>query len=175
MKSYHKFNDESWRKVFVDATSRCQCAFQALFVGLMDEDGFFDPVIFSSCIFLENDTSQTIFDTILDKVIIFLMFVFNFRTQILPSSFLSLIPSFKLKANSLQDCLKRSRDHVAYKHSDCHDLLVLITPIDGIYPQKNLFHSVCTKETCHAATLVHTIDVENFGDGVLHKDCHNHM
>ena len=37
-----------------------------------------DPVIVSSCIFLENETSQTIFDTIVDKVSIFLMFVFHF-------------------------------------------------------------------------------------------------
>ena len=31
-----------------------------------------------------------------------------------------------------------------------------------------------TTDTCHAATLVRTISVENFGDGLLHQDCHNH-
>ena len=43
---------DSWRQISTDATSRHQCAFQALVVGLMDEDGLLDPVIVSSCIFL---------------------------------------------------------------------------------------------------------------------------
>ena len=42
---------ESWRHIFTDETSFHQCAYQALVVGLMDEDGFLDPVIVSSCIF----------------------------------------------------------------------------------------------------------------------------
>ena len=57
----------------------------------MDEGGFLGPVIVSSCIFLENETSQTTFDTIVDKVSIFIMFVFHFHTQLLPSSFLYFI------------------------------------------------------------------------------------
>ena len=65
------------------------------------------------------------------------------------------------------------RDHVASKHPYCHDLLVLIPSPDGIDLQKNLAHSVWTTDTCHAATLIRTIDVENFGDGVLQKDYHN--
>ena len=67
------------------------CAFQSLVVGLMDEDGLLDPVIVSSCIFLENETSLTTFYTIVDKVSIFLMFVFHFHKQLLPDYFLSLI------------------------------------------------------------------------------------
>ena len=70
---------DSWRQISTDATSCCQCVFQALIVGIMDEDGFLDPVIFSSCIFLENETSQTTFDTIVDKVSIFLIFVFHYH------------------------------------------------------------------------------------------------
>ena len=42
---------ESWRQIFTGATSRRQCEFQALVVGLMDEDGLLDPVIVSYCIF----------------------------------------------------------------------------------------------------------------------------
>ena len=57
----------------------------------MDEDGFLDTVIVYSSIFLENETSQTTFDTIVDKVSIFLMFVFHFHKQLLPAYFLSLI------------------------------------------------------------------------------------
>ena len=82
---------DSWRQIFTDATSCCQCAFQALVVGLMDEDGLLYPVIVSSCIFLENETSLTKFDTIVDKVSNFLMFVFHFHKHLLPAYFLSLI------------------------------------------------------------------------------------
>ena len=38
---------DSWLQVFTDATSCRQCAFQALVVGLMDEDRLLDPVIVS--------------------------------------------------------------------------------------------------------------------------------
>ena len=50
-------DEDSWLQIFTDATSCRQCAFQALVVGLMDKDGLMDPVIVSSCIFLENETS----------------------------------------------------------------------------------------------------------------------
>ena len=89
---------DSWRQIFTDATSCWQCEFQALVVGLMDEYGFLDPVIFSSCFFLENETSQTTFDTIVDKVIIFIMFVLHLHKQILPASFLYLISYFQTTA-----------------------------------------------------------------------------
>ena len=82
---------DSWRQIFTDATSCRQCAFQALVVGIMDKDRLLDPGIVSSYIFLENETSQTTFDTIVDIVSIFLIFVFHFHKQLLPAYFLSLI------------------------------------------------------------------------------------
>ena len=91
-------DSDLWRQIFTVATSHRQCEFQALVVGLMDEDGLMDPVIVSSCIFLENETSQTTFDTKVDKVRIFLLFVFHFHKQLLPASFLSLISSFQTTA-----------------------------------------------------------------------------
>ena len=57
-----------WRQIFTDATSRRQCAFQALIVGLMTEDGSLDPVIVSSCIPLEDESAQTTFDSVVEKV-----------------------------------------------------------------------------------------------------------
>ena len=36
---------DSWRQIFTDTTSRRQCEFQALVVGIMDKDGLLDPVI----------------------------------------------------------------------------------------------------------------------------------
>ena len=86
---------DSCRQIFTDATSRHQYTLEALFVGLMDEDGLLDPVIVSSCIFLDNETSQTIFDKIVDKVSIFLMFVFYSHKQLLLAYFLSLISYFQ--------------------------------------------------------------------------------
>ena len=59
---------ENWLQIFSDATSRRQCAFQALIVGLMTEDGELDPVIVSSCIFLEDESARTTFDSIIEKV-----------------------------------------------------------------------------------------------------------
>ena len=89
---------DSWRQIFTELTSCRQCAFQTLVVGLMDNDGLLDPVIVFSCIFLENETSKTTFDTIVDKVSIFLMFVFHFHTQLLHASFISLFSSFQTTA-----------------------------------------------------------------------------
>ena len=82
---------DSWRDIFTEARSCQMCEFKALVVGLMDEDWLMELVIVSFCIFLKNETSQTTFDTMLDKVIIFLMIVFHFHTQLSPASFLSFI------------------------------------------------------------------------------------
>ena len=54
-------------------------------------------------------------------------------------------------------------------------MLVLIPSPDGIDLQKNLAYSVWTADTCHVATFVRTIAVENVWDGVLQKDYHNHL
>ena len=89
---------ESWCQISTDTKSFRQCAFQALVVGLMDEDGLLDPVIVSSCIFLEIETSLTTFDTTVYTLIIFLMFAFHFHTQLLPASFLPLISFFQTTA-----------------------------------------------------------------------------
>ena len=59
---------DDWRQIFTDATSRRQCAFQALIVGLMGDDGVLDPVIVSSCIFLEDETAETTLEAIVEKV-----------------------------------------------------------------------------------------------------------
>ena len=67
------------------------------------------------------------------------------------------------------------RYHVASKHPDWPDLLVLIPSPDVKDLQKNMDNCVWTIDTCHAANLVRTIDVENFGDEVLQQDCHNHL
>jgi len=61
-------NSKTWKQVFTDATSRRQISFLALLIGVMDEDGRIDPVVVSSCIFMEDETSETEAQCVLDKV-----------------------------------------------------------------------------------------------------------
>ena len=103
------------------------------------------------------------------------MFVLHLHTQLYLIPFYIWFYLFKLQLNYLKYCLKRLRYHVASKHPDWPDLIVLIPSADWIYHQKNLAHSVWTTYTCHAATTVFKIAVENFGHGVLQKECHNHL
>ena len=53
--------------MFTDGTSRRQIAFQNLVIALM-EDGTLDPVIVSSCMILENETSEMQVKSIVDMV-----------------------------------------------------------------------------------------------------------
>ena len=57
-----------WNQLFTDATSRRQVSFQALLVGIMDDDGTIDPVVVSSCIFMEDEKSETEAQCVIDKV-----------------------------------------------------------------------------------------------------------
>lgn len=59
---------DDWRQIFTDATSRRQCTFQALIVGLVGDNGVLDPVICLSCIFLEDRTAETTLEAIVEKV-----------------------------------------------------------------------------------------------------------
>jgi hypothetical protein len=59
---------EKWDQLWTDATTRRQCPFQALIIGLMDSENKLDPVIVSSCIFLEDETAETTVESILAKV-----------------------------------------------------------------------------------------------------------
>ena len=61
-------NSKTWKQVFTDATSRRQISFLVLLIGVMDEDGRIDPVVVSSCIFMEDETSETEAQCVLDKV-----------------------------------------------------------------------------------------------------------
>ena len=58
---------ETWYQLFTDGTSRRQIAFQNMVIALM-EDGSLDPVIVSSCIVLEDETSEMQVKSIVDTV-----------------------------------------------------------------------------------------------------------
>ena len=57
-----------WNRLFTDATSRRQISLQALLVGIMDDDGMIETVVVSSCIFMEDETSETEARCVIDKV-----------------------------------------------------------------------------------------------------------
>ena len=59
---------EKWDQLWTDATTWCQCPFQALIIGLMDTEKWLDPYTVSSCIFLEDESSETTVESILAKV-----------------------------------------------------------------------------------------------------------
>jgi len=59
---------EKWDQLWNDATTRRQCTFQSLIIGLMDSEKKLDPVTVSYCIFLEDETAETTVESILAKV-----------------------------------------------------------------------------------------------------------
>ena len=64
---------EKWGQAFADATTRRQLAFQAFIIGLMVPEGddgsvSIDPVVVSSCIFMEDERSETQVESIVEKV-----------------------------------------------------------------------------------------------------------
>ncbi len=59
---------EKWDQLWNDATTRRQCTFQSLIIGLMDSEKKLDPVTVSSCIFLEDESAETTVESILAKV-----------------------------------------------------------------------------------------------------------
>ena len=71
-----------WNQLFTDATSRRQISFQYFLVGIMDDDFIIDSVVVSSCISVEDETSETearcviymIRDTLCDSF--FILFAF---------------------------------------------------------------------------------------------------
>jgi hypothetical protein len=59
----------SWSQLWTDGTTRRQIPFTALVVGLMgNNDDIIDPVVVSSCIFMEDERSETAADGILKRV-----------------------------------------------------------------------------------------------------------
>ena len=67
---------EKWNQLFTDATTRRQISFQALLVGIMDKDGCIDPVVVSSCIFMEDERSETEAQCVIDKVCDYCVYMF---------------------------------------------------------------------------------------------------
>ena len=60
-------NADSWHQVFTDGTTRRQIAFRNLVIVLM-ENGDLYPVIFLSCMYVENETSERCIQSIIETV-----------------------------------------------------------------------------------------------------------
>jgi hypothetical protein len=61
-------NAPEWSQLWTDSTTRRQIPFTALIIGILAESGNIDPVVVSSCIFMEDETSETQVDGIVKKV-----------------------------------------------------------------------------------------------------------
>ena len=64
-------NCPSWDQLWTDATTRQQIPFTALIIGVLTDNGgdtVIDPVVVSSCIFLEDETSESQAEGIKSKV-----------------------------------------------------------------------------------------------------------
>jgi hypothetical protein len=59
---------ETWKQLWTDATTRRQIPFTALIIGILGDENDIDPVVVSSCIFMEDEWAETQADGILDKV-----------------------------------------------------------------------------------------------------------
>ena len=64
---------ESWAQLWTDATTRRQIPFTALIIGLMRDgpEDEIDPIVVSSCIFMDDETSETCAEGIIKKVSFF--------------------------------------------------------------------------------------------------------
>ena len=60
---------DCWKQVFTDATTRRQQSFQTLIIGVGTDDDSIDPVIISSCIFLEDESAETTFTSLNNKIL----------------------------------------------------------------------------------------------------------
>ena len=61
-------NATQWSQLWTDSTTRRQIPFTALIIGVLAKSGNVDPVVVSSCIFMEDETSEMQADGIVKKV-----------------------------------------------------------------------------------------------------------
>ncbi len=55
-------------QLWTDSTTRCQIPFTALIIGIIAEGGSIDPIVVSSCIFMDDEKSETQVDGVVNKV-----------------------------------------------------------------------------------------------------------
>ena len=157
---------ESWDQLWTDATTRRQIPFTALIIGMLGEDNHVDPIVVSSCIFLEDERSETQAAGIVSKV----------RNQMFESPF-HYFPSHPAFAthcqiNSLKHRLDRLHEVLEEKHPD-YDRSGLPTNSD-IDVSKLGHGGTMTTDTCSSAQKVRRILLDNI-PGSYDYDCMHHL
>ena len=59
---------EFWDQLWTDSTTRRHIPFTAFIIGILADSGNIDPVVVSSCIFMEDEKSEMQVDGIVNKV-----------------------------------------------------------------------------------------------------------
>jgi hypothetical protein len=105
---------DSWKQLWTDATTRRQIPFTALVIGILADDETVDPVVVSSCIFMDDERSETQADGIVSKVSL-LSHEFEHR-QIYSRNSFRLIPSSSACKDSLTTWLRSAQRN----QTSCH-------------------------------------------------------
>ena len=156
---------EEWKQLFTDATTRRQISFQCLLIGVMDGDDKIDPVVVSLCIFMEDESSETEANSILDKVCLFISLCL-----LSDSHSYNNFAFILFKINSLKDRLDRLREVVEKKHPGKGHL---VPSADEINTDKLAKATVMT-DTCSAAQKVRRVLCAAI-PGMHEFDCMQHL
>ena len=164
--AYRLGNAPRWIELFTNGTTRRQIAFQNLVIGLHNGDKF-EQVIASSCIFLENETSEKQVEAVKEKVTFH--FELHFDCSSSNAIAVSYLSDFQLK--HLQVFLERWRK---ITEEEFPDLLDLLPSANDINISKLENGSVMT-DTCNSAKLTNRkLCAEVYGI-VYSLLCHNHL
>ena len=125
----------NWAQIFFDSTIRRQVPFTAIVVSLMgDGPDSIDPIIVSSCVVLEDETSEKQVDGIVNKV--------SCQYFDMANMLYRLINSIKNRLIRLSKIVQR----------DCPDLIEMLPSPDDIDITKLGVHAgLITTDSCNAA------------------------
>ena len=131
----------SWNQLWTDATTRRQIPFTTLIIGLMgDNDNQIDPVVISSCIFMEDKGAETQAAGIIDKV--------RIKIQINDGQCHCLNILIVFQLNSLKHRLDRLRETM---EEEFPGFEYLVPSSDGIDSNKLGNGAAITTDTCNTA------------------------
>ena len=152
-------DSDTWDQIIADATSRRQKTFEALAIGLLDGNKEMEIVNVSSCIFLDDEKSDTVAEAIVNKV--------SYHDLTLDSVFLTHALIY-LQIESLKSRLVRLRDVAT---EVCPDKVDLIPSPDKIDTSK--FKGMVNMDNCNGANKTAEILLKKW-PGSLRGHCMNH-
>lgn len=133
----------NWAQIFFDSTTRRQVPFTAIVVSLMDDGpDSIDPIIVSSCVVLEDETSEKQVDGIVNKVSCHYRWCICIVYFDMANMLYRLINSLKNRLIRLSKIVQR----------DCPDLIEMLPSPDDIDITKLGVHAgLITTDSCNAA------------------------